>query len=135
MTRSKKYNSSDVWLLLAIIYASGEKSATLDEIIAAGDWINHAIFNEDELESGLARLTAGGFIKEKNNAFSATQKVKRAYSKTTGSRRIINEELKDIGDLIGAASPVSKQPNINNLKYANFSHELFRAAVDKYLKF
>ena len=99
MAGVKKYNSSDVRLLLAIVCASGDKAATLDKIIAAGDQINHAVFNEDELESGLARLTAGGFIREKDNVFSAASKVKRAYSKNTSNRRAIDRELKDVEEL------------------------------------
>ena len=135
MAGDRKYNSSDAWLLLTIIYAgSGESKATLDKIIAVGDAVNHSIFNEDELESGLARLTAGGFIKEKNKVFSAALKVRRAYAKTTTIRRAVDKELNDITQLIGAASPTSEQPNINNLKYTGFSHEEFREAVDKYLK-
>lgn len=134
MTRIKKYNWSDAWLLLSIIYASNSESgATLEKIIAAGDWINHAVFNEDELESGLARLTAGGFIKEKNKVFFATLKVRRAYTKTTSRGRAVSKELCDIEQFIGAISPTSEQPNINNLKYSDFSHEAFREAVDNHL--
>jgi len=134
MPRNRKYNWSDAWLLLSIIYASdSENGAALEKIIAAGDWINHAVFNEDELESGLARLTAGGFIKEKNKVFSATLKVRRAYAKTTSRGRAVSKELSDIEQLIGAALPASAQPNINNLKYAEFSHEAFREAVNKHL--
>lgn len=134
MADVEKYNSSDAWLLLTIIYAGGgKKAATLDEIIAVSDAVNHAVFNEDELESGLARLTAGGFIKEKNKGFSATLKVRRAYSKTTTVRRAVDKELKDIEQLIGTALPAPDQPNINDLKYPGFSHEAFRQTVDKYL--
>lgn len=132
--KNKKYNWSDALLLLSIIYASNRESgATLGKIIAAGDWINHAVLNEDEFESGLARLTAGGFIREKNNVFFATLKVRRAYAKTTSPGRAVSKELSDIEQFIGAVSPTSAQSNINNLKYSEFSHEAFREAVDKHL--
>ncbi|HKO41952.1 MAG TPA: hypothetical protein VJU84_01575 [Pyrinomonadaceae bacterium] len=47
-----RYNWSDAWLLLAIIYAGRDGDATLLRILAAGDFIEHAIFTPDELESG-----------------------------------------------------------------------------------
>jgi len=127
-----EYNWSDAWLLLAVIYAGG-KGATLERIIEVGDGIEHAIFNPDELESGLARLTSGGYISEKKGVFSATAKVMRAYAKTTSPRRAIHKELEDVEKLIGAASPTSKQPHSNNLKYAGFTKESYEEAVDRYI--
>ena len=126
-----EYNWSDAWLLLAVVYA-GKGGATLDRIIAAGDGINHAIFKPDELESGLTRLTLGGYLKEKNGIFFPTVKVMRAYAKTTSPRRGMLNELKDIQELIGAASPTSEQPCANNLKYAGFSTAAYDEAVNKY---
>ena len=128
-----EYNWSDTWLLLAVIYA-GSGGATLERIIAVGDGINHAIFNPDELESGLARLTSGGYIKEKNGVFSATAQVMRAYAKTTSPRRAIHKELEDMEKLIGAVSPTSKQPHTNKLKYAGFSKEAYAEAVSRYIE-
>src|SRR5687767_8133623 len=114
---SIEYNWSDAWLLLAIIYSGRSGAATLERIIAVGDGINHAIFNPDELESGFARLTAGGYVKEKDGIFSATSKVMRAYLRTTSPRRAMLKELQDIGEFIGAASPTSEQPHSNDQKY------------------
>lgn len=85
---SREYNWSDAWLLLAIIYAERYGEATPLRVIAAGDFIEHAIFNPDELESGLARLTSGGYIDEKAGVFSLTDKVMGAYEKTTSRREL-----------------------------------------------
>ena len=131
IAKNQNYNRSDAWLLPAIIYAGG--AATLERIIGAGDWINHAVFNPDELESGLARLAAGGLIKEKKKIFSATLKVRRAYAKTASPRRAVDKELSDIRQFIGAAS-TGEQPQLNDLKYDGITPEEFREAFDKYLK-
>ena len=128
-----EYNWSDAWLLLAIIYA-GSGGATLERIIAAGDGINHAVFNPDELEGGLARLTSGGYIKEKSGVFSATDKVMRAYAKTTTPRRAIHKELEEMEKFIGAASYRSEQPHSNNMRYAGFSAAAYAEAVKKYIE-
>lgn len=129
-----EYNWSDAWLLLAIIYAGWNGGATLERIIAAGDGINHAIFNPDELESGFARLKSGGYIEERAGIFSATDKVMRAYEKATSPSRAIHKELKHIEDFIGAASPTSEQPQPNNRKYAGFSTAAYAQAVNKYVE-
>jgi len=75
------YKKSDTWLLLAIIYANFEKNgATLQSIIDTGDYIMHAIFNDDELNEGIDRLLRGNFLIKKNNLFSLTNKTKKLYS-------------------------------------------------------
>ena len=134
MAGDRNYNWSDAWLLLSIIYASESGGATLEKIIAAGDYINHAIFSPDELESGFARLTSGGYIKEKRGIFSVAERVMQAYSKTTSPRRAVHKELKGIEALIGAASPTSEQPHSNNLKYAGFSIEAYTEVVNRYIE-
>ena len=128
-----KFNWSDAWLLLSVIYA-GSEGADLERIIAVGDGINHAIFNPDELESGLARLTSSGHIKEKNGVFFATLKIRRAFAKVSPSRSAIHKDLERVETLIGAATPPAEQPNTNNLKYPGFSEAAYTEAVNKYIE-
>jgi hypothetical protein len=45
---------SDAWLLLSLSY-SGEP-ADREHLRSIGDFINHAIFNDEQLDGGLARL-------------------------------------------------------------------------------
>ena len=52
-----------------------EAKVLIWRVIAVGDGINHAIFNPDELESGFARLTSSGHIKEKNGIFLPTLRL------------------------------------------------------------
>jgi hypothetical protein len=54
---------SDVWLLFAIKTAQGRGGrATLEDILAAGDGLNHAIFTFDELRGGFERLERAGLL-------------------------------------------------------------------------
>jgi hypothetical protein len=69
------YLWSDAWLLQPIIVASRERPATLAEVLAAADSVNHALPTSDELHGGLARLTSGGFVQELGNRFAATHEV------------------------------------------------------------
>jgi len=132
MKKASEYNWSDAWLLLAVIYA-GQEGATLERIIEVGNGIEHAIFNPDELESGLARLTAGGHLREKSRVFFATSPVMTAYQKTTSPRRSIEKELSDIEKYLGAASSADPQPHSNNLRYPGFTKEAYTEAVNNYL--
>jgi len=125
------HNWSDAWLLLAIIYASNCGEATLEKIIAAGDAIDVAIFTPDELESGFARLTDGGYVEEKSGIFCPTAKA-RAHSKSAVTRRAMHKELKDVEEMLGAPSAVSEQPLPNNLKYPGFSAAVYDEAVERY---
>jgi len=127
------YNWSDAWVLLSIINASQKGDATLPTIIAAGDGINFAVFAPEVLESGLARLTAGGYVEETKGVFRPT-KVALAYAKEPNKRRAIHKELKDIETMLGAPSATSEQPSPNNLKYAGFSVAAYDAAVTKYME-
>jgi hypothetical protein len=53
-----EFESSDAWILLAISFAGGDGAARLPEIIAAADYINHAIPTAGELDGALNRLPA-----------------------------------------------------------------------------
>ena len=94
------YRPSDAWLLLAILLASREGSVPLDQIVAAGDFINHAIFNPDELEGGFRRLSAGKFIRERQSKFTVTKKVLDYYESNMTPRRAIFNQLKDMERLL-----------------------------------
>lgn len=132
MNRKVEFNWSDAWLLLGILFASKKGPATLETIIATCDGINISIIAADRLESGLVRLTAGGFVREKNGAFYATKKL-QAYSESMSKLRAMQNRLKDIQEILGAPSALSEQPSLNNLKYPGFSAEGYEKAVENYV--
>ena len=121
------YYNSDAWVLLAIIYANRLGGGTLDKIIAAGDAINVAIFLPNELEGGLARLTAGGYMSERDGTFAPTDKA-LAYSKSSRHRRAMLKELKDVQRMLKsrATEPAS------GVKYPGFSKAAYEAAIENY---
>lgn len=73
-----EYLWSDAWLLQAIALATHRGPATLAQIIAAADAVNHALPTFDELHGGFVRLTAGGFVTEAEERFTITQVVPAA---------------------------------------------------------
>ena len=94
------YRPSDAWLLLAVLLASQQGPAPLVQIIAAGDFINHAIFNPDELEGGFRRLSAGKLIRERRGKFTVAKKVLDYYESNLTPRRTIFNQLKDMERLL-----------------------------------
>lgn len=74
---------ADAWILLSVICSSGNSDgATLEGIIAAGDAINHAVFNYGELDDGLSRLIAAGHVVREHDNFQVSPKVVTAYEHT-----------------------------------------------------
>ena len=131
MSAEIQFHWSDAWLLLAIVYASRTGDASLDKIIAAGDAINHSIFTPSELESGLARLVAGGYIEQKVGVFSPCLKT-LAYRKSRRRGRAMLSELKDVATMLRARDALAEQPSANNLDYPGFSIAAYEEAVEKY---
>jgi hypothetical protein len=121
------YFNSDAWVLLAIIYANRSGHGTLDEVIAAGDSINVAIFLPNELEGGLARLTAGGYITERDGTFAPTSKA-LAYSRSSRHRRAMLKELKDVQRMLESRS--TEPPE--GVKYPGFSEVAYDQAIEAY---
>ncbi len=56
---------SDAWLACAISHCPN--GADLKDIYSVGDLINHAIFMDDEILSGLLRLAEAGYIVEESS--------------------------------------------------------------------
>ena len=62
MSESIPLTSSDGWLLHAILLAAHDGQATLEGLVGAADMINHAMLTFDEIDGGLARLSAAGLV-------------------------------------------------------------------------
>jgi hypothetical protein len=130
-----QFVASDAWLLLAIILASGNDAADLSEIVAAGDGINHAIFTEDEMESGLYRLRSGGYIEESNGRFKPSSPTAERYRLVCEKARAVLKQMDLVSDFIGATpwefGKAFPRPE-NRFRYPGFTSEKFRDAVRTY---
>jgi hypothetical protein len=52
---------ADAWVLAAIgVY---QRRCSLLEVIAAGDWMNHAVLERDEVGDALGKLVAAGLVR------------------------------------------------------------------------
>jgi len=130
-----QYEASDAWLLLAIIYAAGNDEATLQKIVSAGDGINHAIFTYDEMDSGLYRLSRGGYIEEVAGKFKPSNLTAEKYRQISRKTRSMLKEMDLLKEFLhakpwdfGASFP---RPE-NRYKYPGMTVERFDEAVDNY---
>jgi hypothetical protein len=96
-----KYESSDAWLLLSVIYASRNHPASLGEILMVGDYINHTSFTQEELDGGFSRLKAREWITGSAAFFSTTEKTSNVYRTVGGKGLSAREELKQIEAVLG----------------------------------
>lgn len=123
---------SDSWLLLSVIYASRETpAATLTDIIAAADYINHAIITRGELETGFARLVSAGYLKQTANGFSTSDAVKSFWQATGYKQRQALKAWDAVTAFIGAP-PWAPGPLPDTTEEYYVSSADYEAAVEAY---
>lgn len=71
---------NDIWLLLSIIVGGKGGEASYHKIIKVGDMINHAIFNHDQIENGLFRLSENNLIIKSNGGYTPTSLAMSDFS-------------------------------------------------------
>ena len=71
-----EWEAADSWILLAILNSGGPDAGKLEHIIAAADFINHAIPTLEEMHGALNRLAAGGLIRARAGGYWPTDKAR-----------------------------------------------------------
>jgi hypothetical protein len=96
---SPKFQSSDCWILLAVVWRYPVGSAALSDIIGMADAINHAIPTVEELEGALNRLLASGHVERREEGFVATELALDAVARVTTPRKPILEIWEELDRL------------------------------------
>jgi hypothetical protein len=61
MSASPHWVFADTWVLAAIgVY---QRPCSLLEVVAAGDWMNHAVLEKHEVDEALAKLVGAGLVR------------------------------------------------------------------------
>jgi hypothetical protein len=78
---------ADAWILCA---ATGDRPATLRELISAADYLNCAIPTLDELNGAMVRLTAAGLVEVSDRCVSPSTAVRALWAahSTLPARRV-----------------------------------------------
>lgn len=83
----------DAWILLATLYAAGPRGASLSDIIAAADAIEHAIPTYEEVHGAMARLQAAGVVLCRGRAYRVARRVAVAFLQQRAGRRRVQTDL------------------------------------------
>ncbi len=98
-----KYCWEDAWLLLAVKYAQENKEiVTTEEVEKAGDFINHAIFEDSEIEHGIAVLTPTGLLEAKDGTFKLGSTFQELWDKSGAEKhRGVHKQLEVLCKAMG----------------------------------
>ena len=127
-----QFSWADAWILLSIIYASRESGrATLRDIIAVADGIQHAVLNYGEADEGLARLIDAGHVVRDGADFRATEGVLSAYK--AFSKRGVREQERELERFLGAAPWSPEYRPLADSSGRAVSRQDFDTAVQSYV--
>lgn len=93
---SPKFESSDCWILLSIVYHHAAGASRMADILPIADWINHAIPTAEELDGALNRLLAAEYITRVGDAFAATEVALDAVASVSTPRRWVLDIWDDL---------------------------------------
>ena len=78
---------SDAWVLAAITITGSEGAASLTDVVAAADAVNHAIVLDTELEQAVGRLLGAGLIEVPKRRFRLTDAGRAMAARCSGGMR------------------------------------------------
>lgn len=100
---------TDGVLFLALWFGGG-RPAMLKDVIHLYDFVNREIPSADELDGGLNRLIAAGFVAERDGCFRVPPKVMRAYETFRRKRRRDRFAMAD--EFVRGAGPLEAVPRV-----------------------
>lgn len=128
------YQWTDAWLLQAISLAGCRQPAELKDINAAGDAINHAIFTDEEIKGGLARLSRGGWIKGQGGRFATTRKFKVLEAKLSRVHLTAVEQIEKLLAVVSKGNKESSLAKGSTARYPGLSASAIQRATKAYQK-
>ena len=128
---SSKFEATDTWILVALLQATRPSEvATVAQLIASADAVNHAVITRDELENGLSRLVPAGLVEMQANTFAPAARVREFWETTQGVSSLYSSWAK-LGTFIGAPSlQTSPAPITATEEYVSVAG--YREAISSY---
>ena len=86
---------TDAWLLTAACMTE-ENPVSLRSLFAAGDAVNHALFTDEELNTGMTKLTAAGLAEWDGEAIVLTDAGIHLYEQAAGRTRYMLQAMENV---------------------------------------
>ncbi len=137
MEKQIEFTWADIWLLQSIAVASQNNPASLKDVIAVGDAINHAIFTFTELQCGLAKLSSAEYIEYDNNekSFALDKTFLSEYTRITQRYKSSRKKRDILEAHFHAISWTAKyDPNKSNPEwlFPFITHEGYEKSIKAY---
>jgi hypothetical protein len=131
-----RFQPSDAWLLTSIAIGDHGRGAGLRDVIAVGDYINHAIFTAREIREGVFRLAAAGYVVIAQGKMKIRGKAKRRWREISKSRRAVLRQLDEMESFleIDRNRPIDPAGPDGAVRDDGISDEAVKAAYEEYLR-
>ncbi|WP_010572339.1 hypothetical protein [Leptospira kmetyi] len=126
------FNWTDAWVFTALYYSTKDGSElNLRNLISAGDYLNHAIFERNEVVEGLTKVQKRGLLLLKNQTISYSEIAEAIFEKFNKSKggqfSRVDIMLKNLN------SNRNKFPLIDEVNFCEFITDLLlKSAYESY---
>jgi hypothetical protein len=117
---------SDAWVLTAAC-AVGRNPVSLVDLIAAGDYINHAILLDEEIRDAVERLAAANLARLENDEVRLTEAGLQLCEEARSSGRGVLEDVNAMNRALHRLELPAEVPRSNPI-----SPSTLRAAKERY---
>lgn len=118
--------TSDAWAVLAMFHGGGE----LKDIIAAGDAVNHAVFNYDELEHAFSLLASAGLANIAQGRFDLVDEFRAKLAPAVSGLSFYSQQ-QAIVQVLESLNIDSNE--VHPIALELFNEELYELAVEDYV--
>ncbi len=121
--------------MMSVALGGGRQGATLRDIIATGDYINHAILTGPQIRRGLAKLVRAGFAQEKSGAFHLAGRAKSFHGRLQQKQKPVLRQLEEWESFLGVLPPPEPDPLLEETEwlYPAITDEAVKQAYDEYV--
>lgn len=129
--RPAEWQGADAWILLAALFRCRTREAELREVVAAADYINHAIPTHEELFGAINRLCSARLLKTRRGKLTVTPRAEALMQKVEAScRRAVLRQLSGLERLMACPCCGVELKDVR-WKY-ELSEEAYREVVKAY---
>ncbi len=126
-----KFNSTDAWLLQAIFHSQDDGYASIKDIIAFADYVNHAVMTFEEFSTSLPKLMSVSLVTIDSDHLRTTAAFEQWRSKKFKGKKSV-QPLKELFEIEKYLNETFAELH-GQILTSNISSQLFKEAVNTYI--